>query len=53
MTKPKFTPQVGVRRGPYSLFGLRKALQKLQQFGHGRSRADGFSILVQRIEKEM
>jgi len=30
----KFTPQSGVRTGPYSLFGLRKAIRKLRACGY-------------------
>jgi hypothetical protein len=29
-----FTPQQGVRTGPYSLFGLRGAIRKLQDMGY-------------------
>lgn len=32
--KDRFTPQQGVRRGPYTLFGLRKALRKLQDMSY-------------------
>lgn len=35
--KQKFTPQRGVRRGPYTLFGLRKALRKLGNMGYAGS----------------
>ena len=30
----RFTPQVGVPAGPYSLFGLRTALRLLRQVGY-------------------
>lgn len=30
----EFTPQKGVRRGPYTLFGLRKAIRKLRRMGY-------------------
>lgn len=43
----KFTPQQGVRRGPYSLWGLRKALRKLRDAGYDTSRGGGVSVLVQ------
>jgi len=33
-----FTPQPGVRCGPYSLFGLRKALRRLRDFGYPATR---------------
>jgi hypothetical protein len=29
-----WTPQAGVRTGPYSLFGLRKAIRKLREMGY-------------------
>ena len=29
-----FTPQVGVRKGPYSKWGLRKAIRKLRAMGY-------------------
>ncbi len=32
--KQDFTPQKGVRSGPYSLFGLRKAIRKLRKLGY-------------------
>ncbi len=32
--KQAFTPQKGVRRGPYSLWGLRKAIRKLRGMGY-------------------
>jgi hypothetical protein len=32
--KQKFTPQQGVRRGPYTLWGLKRALRKLQSYGY-------------------
>lgn len=43
----RFTPQKGVRAGPYSLFGLRKALRRLQQMGYSCDRNDP-SVLVER-----
>lgn len=30
----KYTPQKGVRKGPYTLFGLRKAIRKLRSMGY-------------------
>lgn len=38
--RERFSPQPGVRKGPYSLFGLRKALRKLQAMGYERGRQD-------------
>jgi hypothetical protein len=32
--RQRFTPQQGVRCGPYTLFGLRKALRKLRALGY-------------------
>lgn len=49
--KNGFTPQKGVRCGPYSLFGLRKALRKLRGMGYDTSREGGVSVFVERIEK--
>jgi hypothetical protein len=54
----KFTPQKGVRSGPYTLFGLRKALRKLREMGYSARRVFdpdhcGWSdpcVLVERIE---
>lgn len=48
----RFTPQRGVRSGPYTLFGLRKALRKLRQMGYEVSRRGGFSVLVERVESK-
>lgn len=36
--KQGFTPQKGVRCGPYSLFGLRKALRALSRVGYDTGR---------------
>ncbi len=50
MDLQKFTPQQGVRRGPYSLWGLKRALRKLQAIGYpcNRNQADSDpSVLVQ------
>ena len=35
----KWTPQAGVRRGPYTLFGLRKAIRKLRYLGYTAHRS--------------
>jgi hypothetical protein len=43
--KQKFTPQRGVRSGPYRLFGLRKALRKLRALGYS-ARRDDPAVLV-------
>jgi hypothetical protein len=32
--KQRYTPQQGVRRGPHSLWGLKRALRKLQAMGY-------------------
>lgn len=34
MDKQAFTPQQGVRRGPYTIHGLRRALRKLREMGY-------------------
>lgn len=48
MERQKFTPQTGVRTGPYSQFGLRRALRKLQGMGYETSKHGGVSVLVER-----
>lgn len=35
-----FTPQIGVRTGPYTMFGLRRALRKLRELGYSADRND-------------
>lgn len=40
-----WTPQTGVRTGPYTMFGLRKALRKLRNMGYSADRNDP-SVLV-------
>jgi hypothetical protein len=47
----KFTPQLGVRRGPYTLFGLRKAVRKLRDLGDPAATGDPM-VLVQRLDDE-
>lgn len=47
MDLQKFTPQWGVRRGPYSQFGLRRALRKLRGMGYDTDRSGAPSVLVQ------
>jgi hypothetical protein len=46
--KEKFTPQQGVRRGPYTIFGLRKAFRKLQRIGYDTSRGS-VSVWVEEL----
>lgn len=46
----RFTPQAGVRAGPYTQFGLRKALRRLRQTGYSADRRD-YSVLVERIDE--
>lgn len=41
----KFTPQIGVRKGPYTLFGLRRAVRKLRRMNFDACRSDP-SVLV-------
>lgn len=45
--KQEFTPQPGVRTGPYTLFGIRKAVRKLRECGYEGRRSDS-SVLVER-----
>jgi hypothetical protein len=47
----RFTPQKGVRTGPYSQFGIRKALHKLREMGYQADRQDN-SILVERQDEK-
>lgn len=48
--RQKFTPQPGVRSGPYTLFALRKVLRRLNHMGYDIKRAFAPSVLVERIE---
>ncbi len=45
-----FTPQKTVRCGPYTLFGLRKAIRKLRNLCYDACRSDP-SVLVYREDK--
>src|SRR5262249_14250419 len=48
--KEEFTPQRGVRKGPYTLLGLRKALRELRKMSYGIKRYDdAMCVLVERI----
>jgi len=38
--RQEFTPQPGVRTGPYSLWSLKRALRKLQALGYSCARDD-------------
>jgi len=49
--KQDFTPQRGVRKGPYTLFGLRKALRALKAIGYGCDRQDP-SVYVVRTDDD-
>jgi len=44
--RQEFTPQKGVRTGPWSLFGLRKALRKLRSFGFIARKGDPSTSVV-------
>lgn len=46
--KGKFTPQRGVRRGPWGKWGLRRALRALRDIGYDVHRSGAPSVLVQR-----
>ena len=46
-TAQTFTPQESVRIGPYSLFGLRKAIRALRELGYG-ARKDDPCVYVER-----
>jgi hypothetical protein len=45
----RFTPQRGVKSGPWSLWGLRRALRKLRSMGYDTNR-NAPSVLVERID---
>jgi hypothetical protein len=45
--KEAFTPQKGVRKGPYTLWGLRTALRALRELGYDATKEDN-SVLVER-----
>jgi hypothetical protein len=52
--KQKWTPQRGVRRGPHSLWSLKRAIQKLRSIGYGceyssDGRSSDPSVLVYRL----
>jgi hypothetical protein len=47
----KFTAQRGVRKGPYSLFGLRTALRKLRSMGYPCDRDDPSVLVTRKPEK--
>lgn len=42
----KFTPQKGVRTGPYSKWGLRRAMRKLRTMGYDVNRGDNFTAIT-------
>ncbi len=46
-----WTPQRGVRTGPWSQFGLRKALRALRDIGYSITRTSGFHVRVQRDDE--
>jgi hypothetical protein len=46
MDKQTFTPQQGVRKGPYSKWGLRRALRKLRSMGYETTKAGGVSVFI-------
>lgn len=50
-----FTPQKGVRTGPYSLFGLRKAIRALRELGYAANYSRGYgdpSVAVDVMEQK-
>lgn len=40
MDEQTFTPQEGIPSGPYSMFGLRRALRQLQECGYVARKPD-------------
>jgi hypothetical protein len=49
MELERFTAQKGVKPGPYSLWGLRRALRKLRALGYEARKGDP-SVMVQRTK---
>lgn len=49
LDKQCFTPQKGVRTGPYSLWGLRRALRKLKNLGYSCNRKDPYVAVDKKI----
>ncbi len=47
--KQDWTPQAGVRCGPWSKWGLRKALRKLREYGYSARKGDP-AVSVSRVE---
>jgi len=48
LDKQMWTPQKGVRKGPYSKWGLRKALRALRNLGYDTNRRCAFYVYVER-----
>lgn len=46
-----WTPQRGVRTGPWSQFGLRRALRALRDTGYSITKSSGFMVRVQRDDE--
>jgi hypothetical protein len=44
----EYTPQAGIKAGPYSQFGLRRAIRKLRDMGYEAYRDDS-SVLIERV----
>ena len=47
--KREYTPQKGVRKGPYTKFGLRKAIRKLREMGYCADRDDNDVLIEKRL----
>lgn len=47
-----WSPQIGVKAGPYKLFGLKKPIRELRSMGYGFGRADILSVLIVHIREE-
>ena len=47
----KWTPQIGVRCGPYTLWGLRKPLRQLRELGYVGSYKEP-CVLVEEIDND-
>ena len=50
MDEQAFTPQRGVRAGPYSKWSLRRALRKLQDHGGYTARRGDNSVYIEAVD---
>lgn len=50
--KQTFTPQQGVRTGPYTLFGLRLAIRALRELGYWANKDDAAVYVESRTARK-